>query len=353
MSKNDSEDGKGGKDSKSNSGASQEASKSTSSESNANPSSKSDSPSQGSRGVDSKQSDKQESSHDRDTQENQSQRDKALNAISKGENLGDYGTRETIGMVESAFNARQAEIEADRAWSQGNILEAAKQKLSQLGSEVSHTVQEHYNELTNAPVDYVADAARNPFIASLSMSNPITAGLNLGTRMLDNAMDVYQEEASFKDAGIQALSDLGMVNPTIGFAGEVLQDPSKAMVKAVSNKFGIMAPIVNKFGTELMNADTSAPSKQSNSYSNIQFNQHLGKDGLSQRLLLGQPVDSSLEFATSPIYQAKKAADEASVNKQLADVQKGIQPNLYNPQVFFGVEQKQEPKTQQSLLSFM
>lgn len=354
MSKNDNGKSKGGKDSESSGNASKEASQKTSNESDTNTSRSSENASKSDLGANSKQSDKQDSSQDQDSIDNQAQRDKALDAIAKGENLGDYGTRETIGMVESAFNARQSEINANKAWSQGNILEAAKHKLSQLGSEVSHTVQENYNELTNAPMDYAADVMRDPMVTALSLSNPITATLNLGTRLTDNVMDYFQEEATFKEAGTQALSDLGMVNPTLGFAGDMIQDPQKAIVNRATSNFGLFTPIVRSFVNEAIDGTSvnSNPTKQS--YSNVQFNKHLGKDGLSQRLVQGNAIDDSLLFAVEPIQQTKQAADTALVQRQMNDMQKGIQSKLFNPQIILGTEPEQpKPNTQQSLLSFM
>lgn len=133
----------------------------------------------------------------------------ATGDTSFGRDLGAYGRGMTAEEAEDNMKASNTHLDADSAWNAGNYREWLDKEMEATTMDVTNSLTSNWNDFKNAPLDYTADMARNPFVgaAAALMAPPVALGL-VGLKMADTVADYFQGEVTGVEAVRQGAGDL-------------------------------------------------------------------------------------------------------------------------------------------------
>lgn len=250
---------------------------------------------------------------------------------------GDYGTVKSAAEMANELSMAQHDQEASTAWNEGRYGDWASNKLGGLVDNVQSFGYEQSREITQAPLDKMADISRNPMarMAAGVLGGPLGIGLTTAIGIADSVADYAQGELTGKKAAYQGIGDVvSSFAPTgVQIAYNAVANPKKAANQAIG--------MVTKTGNPI--ADTVLTKTFGYAADNM-------IDGMSN------PLDNTTVMGTK-LAQSRTAAD----NKYAMNTSSRRGGNYNKPQVMSNdamspywyklmQEQMNKPKYNQSAL---
>ena len=163
-------------------------------------------------------------------------------------NKGRFGTDLTDAEINNKLSEADHGFAANQAWNAGRYGDWASEKLGGVVDSVQGWGMEQARELTQAPLDKMADLSRNPAVKGIAMlaGGPIGLALTGAIGIADSVADYAQGEKTGKQSAFQGLGDLvGTFGPPQAqVAYSMVTNPKEGVKKGFGMMTGGMGPIV-------------------------------------------------------------------------------------------------------------
>lgn len=125
-------------------------------------------------------------------------------------NKGRFGTELSDAEIANTLSEADHAFAANQAWNAGEYGNWAANKIGGMVDAVQGWGYAQTRELTQAPLDKVADIARNPAVKGLAVMTGGLPGLALtaGVGLVDSVADYAQDEKTGKQSAFQGIGDL-------------------------------------------------------------------------------------------------------------------------------------------------
>lgn len=161
---------------------------------------------------------------------------------------GEYGTVKGANELANDMSYASHQQLASDAWNDGSYGSWATNKLGGLVDSVQSYGYTQARELSQAPLDKIADLARNPAAkgAAMLLGGPAGLAVTGAIGLADTVADYVQGEKTGKQAGFQGLGDLvGTFGPPQAqLAYTAVTDPAKAAKQFVGGAIPVDNPII-------------------------------------------------------------------------------------------------------------
>lgn len=186
---------------------------------------------------------KRERAQNRMRQREAFRRQKAADRASGG--LGgttEYGRNITDAEIDRQMETDAYDRAANDAWNAGNYGSWLGNSLAGAATGFTNNVATEFNDFTSAPLDYVSDVARNPFVgAALAVVSPPMALGAAGVKVADSITDYFQGEATMEQALRQGALDVAgsIQNQGLATMAQFVGDPTGTTSQQLGQGLGM------------------------------------------------------------------------------------------------------------------